>query len=106
MIVSRALRIALVLVACLSIASPAYAYLDPGTGSMLISAVLGVAAALALAVKMFWYRLIGLFRGKRPAADKYRVRRDDPWRAEGRADHGPVAGLERLPALPKPSPGP
>jgi hypothetical protein len=70
MIVSRALRIALVLVACLSIASPAYAYLDPGTGSMLISAVLGVAAALALAVKMFWYRLVGLFRGKRPAADK------------------------------------
>jgi len=69
MIVSRTLRIALVLVACLTIASPAHAYLDPGTGSMLISAVLGVAAALALAVKMFWYRLIGLFRGKRPAAD-------------------------------------
>jgi hypothetical protein len=64
------LRIALVLVACLSITSPAYAYLDPGTGSMLISAVLGVAAAVALAVKMFWYRLVGYFRGKRPAADK------------------------------------
>jgi hypothetical protein len=64
------LRIALVLVACLSIASPAYAYLDPGTGSMLISAVFGVAAAVALAVKMFWYRLIGFFRGKRPATDK------------------------------------
>jgi hypothetical protein len=64
------LRIAIVLVVCLSIASPAYAYLDPGTGSMLISAVLGVAAAVALAVKMFWYRLIGFFRGKRPAADK------------------------------------
>jgi len=64
------LRIALALVACLSIASPAYAYLDPGTGSMLISAVLGVAAAVALALKMFWYRLIGFFRGKRPAADK------------------------------------
>jgi len=70
MIVSRALRITLVLAVCLSIASPAYAYLDPGTGSMLVSAVLGVAAALALAVKMFWYRLIGFFRGKRPAADK------------------------------------
>jgi len=70
MILGRARRIALVLAACLSIASPAYAYLDPGTGSMLISAVLGVAAALTLAVKMFWYRLIGFFRGKRPAADK------------------------------------
>ncbi len=64
------LRVALALAACLSIASPAYAYLDPGTGSMLISAVLGVAAAVALAVKMFWYRLIGFLRGKRPAADK------------------------------------
>ena len=81
MIVSRALRIALVLVACLSIASPAYAYLDPGTGSMLLSAVFGVAAAVALAVKLFWYRIVGLFRGKKrglrpgtaegaPAADK------------------------------------
>jgi len=63
-------RVALVLAACLSIASPAYAYLDPGTGSMLISAVLGVAAAVALAVKMFWYRLVGFFRGKRPVPDK------------------------------------
>jgi hypothetical protein len=64
------LRMAFVLVACLSIASPAYAYLDPGTGSMLISAVLGVAAAVALAVKMFWYRVVGFFRGKRPVAEK------------------------------------
>ncbi|MGH7302493.1 MAG: hypothetical protein ACRELZ_04335 [Candidatus Rokuibacteriota bacterium] len=70
MSVSRALHIALVVAACLSIASPADAYLDPGTGSMLISAVLGVAAALALAVKMFWYRLVGFLRGKRPAADE------------------------------------
>jgi hypothetical protein len=29
-----------------------------------------VAAAIALAVKMFWYRLVGFFRGKRPATDK------------------------------------
>jgi len=64
------LRVAFALLACLSIASPAYAYLDPGTGSMLVSAVLGVAAAVALAVKMFWYRLVGFFRGKRPVTDK------------------------------------
>jgi hypothetical protein len=64
----RALRIGFVLAACLSITSPAYAYLDPGTGSMLLSAVIGVAAALGLAVKMFWYRLVGLFRGKKPGA--------------------------------------
>jgi hypothetical protein len=55
----------IVQVACLSIASPADAYLDPGTGSMLLSAVFGVAAAVALALKIFWYRLVGLFRGKK-----------------------------------------
>jgi hypothetical protein len=58
------LRIAFLLAAGLSIASPADAYLDPGTGSMLLSAVIGVAAAVGLAVKMFWYRLVGLLRGK------------------------------------------
>ena len=76
-----ATRVAFVLAACLLIASPAQAYLDPGTGSMLLSAIIGVAAAVALAVKMFWYRLIGLLRDKGrgnrldemkgpPAADK------------------------------------
>ncbi len=54
-----------VALAILSIASPAYAYLDPGTGSMLVSAVIGVAAAVGLALKMFWYRIVGLFRGKK-----------------------------------------
>jgi len=66
--IRRALRIGFVLAACLSITSPAYAYLDPGTGSMLLSAVIGVTAAVGLAVKMFWYRIVGLFRGKRPGA--------------------------------------
>lgn len=64
MMAHRTLRVAFLLAASLLIASPAQAYLDPGTGSMLLSAVIGVAAAVALAVKMFWYRLIGLFRGR------------------------------------------
>ena len=60
----RGRRVVLLLVAFLSLASPAQAYLDPGTGSMLISALIGLAAAIGLALKMFWYRLVGLFRGK------------------------------------------
>ena len=64
MALSRILQVACVLAACLAVASPAEAYLDPGTGSMLLSAIIGVAAAVGLAVKMFWYRLIGLIRGK------------------------------------------
>ena len=61
-----ALRALLAVLAVLSLASPAYAYLDPGTGSMLVSAVVGVAAAVGLALKMFWYRVVGLFRGRKP----------------------------------------
>jgi hypothetical protein len=64
MLIRPALRVAFVLAALLSIAPPAHAYLDPGTGSMLLSALIGLAAAAALGLKMFWYRLVGLFRGK------------------------------------------
>ena len=68
MMAHRVLRVAFVLAACLLIASPAHAYLDPGTGSMLVSALIGVAAAVALALKMFWYRVRGLFRRPKPGA--------------------------------------
>lgn len=64
MMLHRARRVVFLLAAFLSIAPPAHAYLDPGTGSMLLSALIGLAAAVALGLKMFWYRLVGLFRGK------------------------------------------
>ena len=56
--------VALALVALLALASPAQAYLDPGTGSMIVSAVIGAIAALALALKMFWYNVTGRLRGR------------------------------------------
>ena len=59
------LRIASVVAALSLIASPAQAYLDPSTGSMLLSAVIGVVAAVGLGLKMFWYQLVGLARGRR-----------------------------------------
>ena len=35
----------------------AYAYLDPGTGSVLLQVILGGAAAIGVALKMYWHRL-------------------------------------------------
>ena len=47
----------------LSLFSPeAMAYLDPSTGSMVVTALVGVFASLALAVKTWWYRIKRLFR--------------------------------------------
>ena len=42
----------------------ALAYLDPTTGSMLISAIVGLFASLALAIKTYWYRIKAFFKGK------------------------------------------
>jgi hypothetical protein len=55
----------LAVAASLSLTSPAHAYLDPGTGSMLLSAIIGVVAAAGLGLKMFWYRVVGLVRSKK-----------------------------------------
>ena len=42
----------------------AFAYLDPTTGSMIISAIVGLFASLVLAIKTYWYRIKGFFKGK------------------------------------------
>jgi hypothetical protein len=38
--------------------SVAWAYLDPGSGSMLLQVVLGGAAAVGVVVKLYWYRIL------------------------------------------------
>ena len=40
--------------------SPANAYLDPGTGSMLIQGLIAGVASLALVLKLYWHRLLAL----------------------------------------------
>lgn len=37
------------------------AYIDPGSGSMLLQMLLGGVAGVAVAVRMYWHRLRGLF---------------------------------------------
>jgi hypothetical protein len=42
------------------------AYLDAGSGSLIVQAVIAGAAGAAVAVKLGWQRIIGVFR-RRPA---------------------------------------
>ena len=51
-----------VLITMLLISEPAFAYLDPGTGGMLIQIILGGLAGLAVAGKLFWHQLKSFFR--------------------------------------------
>jgi hypothetical protein len=51
----------------LLLASPAYAYLDPGTGSILVQALLAGLAVASAAIAAFWTRIRQLFaRRTRP----------------------------------------
>lgn len=55
------------LVALFSVASlhgSAAAYLDPGTGSMILQAVLAGIAVVAVSVKMYWYKLVAFMKGQ------------------------------------------
>ena len=62
----RELR-AVALALLLTLAPTAQAYLDPSTGSLILSAIVGLLATIGLAVKTWWYKLKSLFR-RNPAS--------------------------------------
>lgn len=58
---ARFVFIATALVAAVAAPTPAHAYLDPGSGSMLLQLILGGVAGVAVAVKLYWRKALGLF---------------------------------------------
>lgn len=52
--------------------SGAYAYIDPGTGALVIQAIIAGFIAAIATVKLWWHRFISLFADKKkdPAAKK------------------------------------
>jgi len=56
----------------LLISPGAFAYLDPSTGSMVVSAIVGIIASIALALKTYWYRIKAFFRrnGKKDSSSQ------------------------------------
>ncbi|MEM7234697.1 MAG: hypothetical protein AAF517_21135 [Planctomycetota bacterium] len=54
--------------------APAYAYLDPGTGSMILQAIVAGILGGLMAIKLFWRRIFAFFAGL--------VKREEPERDE------------------------
>ena len=52
----------LLVLAALLAARPAEAYLDPGTGSILLQSIVAAIAALAVGIRLYWTKLRSLFR--------------------------------------------
>lgn len=55
----------LLLLLLTALSRPAYAYLDPGSGSMMLQLILGGIAGLAMVFKVYWNRLISLVLRRR-----------------------------------------
>jgi len=64
-VIGRIWQMAVLTILLLS-ADPVLAYLDPGTGSMMLQVILGGIAAVGVALKLYWHKLrVALgFRGK------------------------------------------
>lgn len=69
---------ALVPVLLLLMAQPAHAYLDPGTGSMLLQVLLGGVAAIGVGLKLYWHKLCAMFGFGRKAEDEGEAARSEP----------------------------
>jgi hypothetical protein len=56
------------LIISLLLAQPAYAYIDPGTGSMLLQGLIAAVAAAAVAIKLYWQKVKAFLFGRREKA--------------------------------------
>ena len=54
----------LAIMTVLFMTKPTYAYLDPGTGSFVIQVLVGFVAGAGVLVKMYWNKIISIFRLK------------------------------------------
>ena len=49
-------------IASISLSGFAHAYLDPGNGGILMQAILGTCAAIAVGLKFYWEQFMAFFR--------------------------------------------
>ena len=67
----KLITLALLALTVAGIPSDAHAYIDPGTGSMILQAVLGGVAGGILVIRLYWRKVRDLIVGRKalPAAD-------------------------------------
>ena len=95
--------VALAGVTALLLPREAHAYLDPGTGSMLLSALLSVLVTAGFALQNYGYRLLAFFRRSRADAPpnqserKRNAQEGDDERGMGGAAPAPRPGAHGTP---------
>jgi hypothetical protein len=63
----RPLLLLPLLLLALALPSTASAYIDGGTGSVVLQTIIGLAAAVGIFLKVFWHKLVSFFSKSAPA---------------------------------------
>ena len=63
------LKFLCLIVGLISYTSPAYAYLDPGTGSMLVQGLIGGIAVVMSFLSIYWQKVKAFFVKQKPDTD-------------------------------------
>ena len=71
------IRIAAVFGGLALLSRPAHAYLDPGSGSMMVQLLLGAVAGALVTAKLYWLKIKQFFQRKSVSAPQYQERQDD-----------------------------
>ena len=54
-----------------------YAYIDPGSGSAIISAIIGFFVAIGVVLKTFWYKILQILSLKKSPKDENKISEND-----------------------------
>jgi uncharacterized membrane protein len=58
----------IVILVVLALPGTAFAYLDPGTGSILIQGLIAAIAAVGVTLRLYWHRFIAFFKRSKKSA--------------------------------------
>lgn len=65
----QGVRVAVLVFGCTVYAAPSYAYIDPGTGSIILQSILASVAVAMGVLRLYWYRLKAFFSDKSGSPD-------------------------------------
>lgn len=72
----RGYFVILILALYVAMTGTSYAYIDPGTGSVVTTAILGFFAAIGFTLRKYFYRIKDFISGKKPETEKENAESD------------------------------
>ena len=74
---STAKKLTILTLVVISVSSPAYGYIDPGTGSLIIQGIIGAIAAVGVTLKIYWHKIKVFASGRRKVVQSDEDQLDD-----------------------------